>query len=148
VSNEVPVRDDDPVEDTLAGYAAAVSAKDVEAFLALYDEDATVFDMWGSWAYRGRSEWRPTVTDWFGSLGNDRVEVVFDEVQRAMGDGLATGHAFVTFKGLSADGRELRAMTNRLSWVLRRADDGNWKILHEHTSAPIDFETAKVILQR
>jgi uncharacterized protein (TIGR02246 family) len=137
-----------PIESLLAAYATAVSAKDVDRFLALYDENATVFDMWGSWAYRGKGEWRRTVTDWFGSLGNDRVEVGFQDVEVAMSDDLATTHAFVTFKGLSADGQELRAMTNRLTWVLRRGNDGVWRIIHEHTSAPIDFETTKVILQR
>ena len=38
-------------------------------------------------------------------------------------------------------------MQNRLTWVLKQKD-GAWKIVHEHTSAPVDFETAKVILQR
>ena len=39
-------------------------------------------------------------------------------------------------------------MNNRLTWTLRRADDGSWKIVHEHTSASADFETSKVMLQR
>jgi hypothetical protein len=33
------------------------------------------------------------------------------------------GHAFVTFKGLSAEGTELRAMNNRLTWALERPPD-------------------------
>jgi ketosteroid isomerase-like protein len=54
----------------------------------------------------------------------------------------------VTYKGLSADGRELRAMTNRLTWALRRQAGGDWKIVHEHCSAPADFDTGKVTLTR
>jgi ketosteroid isomerase-like protein len=38
-------------------------------------------------------------------------------------------------------------MENRLTWALERRG-GEWKIVHEHTSAPADFETAKVRLRR
>ena len=48
---------------------------------------------------------------------------------------------------LSAEGRELRAMHNRLTWALKQ-ENGAWKIVHEHISAPVDFKTSKVILRR
>jgi ketosteroid isomerase-like protein len=38
-------------------------------------------------------------------------------------------------------------MHNRLTWALKQ-ENGAWKIVHEHTSAPVDFKTSKVILQR
>jgi ketosteroid isomerase-like protein len=38
-------------------------------------------------------------------------------------------------------------MTNRLTWALRKTG-GAWKVVHEHSSAPIDFESAKAMLQR
>ena len=50
--------------------------------------------------------------------------------------------------GLSADGKELRSMDNRITWVLRRSVDGAWKIVHEHSSAPVDFDTGKDSLRR
>jgi hypothetical protein len=42
---------------------------------------------------------------------------------------------------------ELRAMQNRLTWALKPAGSA-WKIVHEHTSAPMGFKDSKVILQR
>ena len=86
--------------------------------------------------------------EWFGSLGSERVSLELQDVQIIIGDGVAVAHAFVTFKGLSAEGEALRAMNNRLTWALRKTDSDVWKVVHEHTSAPVDFETAKVILQR
>jgi ketosteroid isomerase-like protein len=53
----------------------------------------------------------------------------------------------VTYKGLSAEGRGLRAMHNRLTWALKQ-ENSAWKIVHEHTTAPVDFKSSKVILQR
>ena len=136
------------VEAILDHYRTAVYAKDVDAFIELYDEDARVFDLWGRWLYRGSAEWRKPAAEWFGSLGTERSSPEFHDVQIDFGDGVAAVHAFVTYKGLSAEGKELRSMDNRITWVLRKNSEGAWKIVHEHTSAPADFETGKVTLRR
>lgn len=135
-----------PVTQVLEAYKAAVFAKDIEAFVALYDQDVCVFDMWGKWSYDGKEAWLEMVTDWFGSLGSERVAVEFDNVQTISAQDVAVAHAFVTYKGLSAKGNELRAMQNRTTIVLRK-ESGTWKIVHEHSSAPADFGTLKVILE-
>jgi len=136
-----------PVTQVLDAYKAAVFAKDVEAFVALYDQDVHVFDMWGCWSYDGIQAWREMVADWFGSLGTERVEVEFVDVQTTSARDVVVAHAFVTYRGLSAEGKKLRTMQNRLTMVLEQKD-GVWKIVHEHSSAPADFETLKVILER
>jgi ketosteroid isomerase-like protein len=61
------------IEQVLAGYAAAVRAKDVDGFVRLYAKDARVFDMWGRWSYDGADAWRTMAEEWFGSLGTDQV---------------------------------------------------------------------------
>jgi ketosteroid isomerase-like protein len=42
---------------------------------------------------------------------------------------------------------DLRSLDNRLTATLRQKSDG-WKIIHQHTSLPIDLETAKGIFKR
>ena len=140
--------DRESIAKMLDSYRAAAYAKDVDAFVALFDENVRVFDMWGRWSYDGAGEWRTMVSEWFGSLGDERAAIEFDDVQTIIGNDVAAAHAFVTFKRLSADGEELRSMNNRLSWVLQKRGEDGWKVVHEHTSAPIDFETAKVMLSR
>ena len=130
----------------LQSYAAAVLAGDVEAFMRLYDPRVRVFDAWGVWSYEGSAAWRRAVEGWFGSLGNEKVKVTFDDVQTSAGRESSMVTAVVTYAGVSAEGRELRAMQNRLTWVLRTTDD--LRIVHEHTSAPIGFTDSKAILQR
>jgi len=130
-------------------YRAAVLAKDVDAFVALYDPDVRVFDLWGRWSYEGREAWREMVAGWFGSLGDERVEVAFDSIRTRSTAGLAVLHGYVEYRSIAADGSSPRAMHNRLAWTLAPAADGAaWRIVHEHTSAPADFETAKVVLER
>ncbi len=137
----------EPITQILDAYKAAVYAKDVEAFVALYDQDVRVFDMWGRWSYDGAEAWRGMVTNWFDSLGTERVAVDFAEVQTTSARDVVVAHAFVTYRGLSAKGEALRAMRNRVTVVLRQKD-GTWKIVYEHSSAPADFETSKVMLER
>jgi hypothetical protein len=42
----------------LDAYRAAVLAKDVDAFAALYAADIEVYDLWADWTHRGRDAWR------------------------------------------------------------------------------------------
>jgi uncharacterized protein (TIGR02246 family) len=135
------------MEQMLEAYAAAVRAKDVDAFVGLYADDVRTFDLWNEWSHDGKDAFRGMVTEWFGSLGDDLVAVEWDEVRTQAGEDVAAVSAFLTYRGLSKDGEELRSMNNRLTWVLRKDGDGSWKIAHEHTSAPAG-EGGKVQLRR
>ena len=136
------------MEEMLEAYAAAVRAKDVDAFVGLYEDDIRTFDLWSVWAYDGKPEFHEMVREWFGALPDDEVvEVEFDEIRAQSGDDVGGLSAYTTFRAVSPDGKELRSMNNRLTWVLRRDAGGAWKIAHEHTSAPAG-EGGKVQLQR
>ena len=139
--------DEAPIVAVLDAYRAAVYAKDVDVLVGLYDAEVRVFDLWGRWVYDGIDAWRGMVEGWFSSLGSERVVVTFDEVRTFVSSNLAVAHGFVTYRGESAEGGASRAMTNRLTWTLGRRD-GLWRIVHEHTSAPADFQTSRVTLLR
>ena len=138
---------DAPVSQMLAAYKAAVHAKDVDAYCALFADDLHAFDMWGRWSHEGLPAWRATASDWFGSLGEDRVAVDFDEVHASTSGDMASAHAYVKFSAVSPAGATLRSMDNRLTWVLRRRD-GAWKVVHQHTSAPLANANAQPMFQR
>lgn len=137
---------DNPILQVLDDYKSTVFAKDVDSFVALYDRDVLVFDMWRVWSYNGIASWREMAAGWFGSLGTERVIVDFKDAQTIVAQDLAVVHAFVTYKALTADGVALRSMDNRMTMTLRQKGDG-WKIIHQHTSSPIDLDT-KVIFKR
>jgi ketosteroid isomerase-like protein len=126
-------------------YKRAVYEKDVEAFVGLYHRDARVFDAWEVWSYEDAAERRKVVEEWFSSLGDERVRVTIDRIRAIVADDLATLSARATYAGISAAGEELRAMQNRLTWVLG-LEGGAWKIVHEHTSVPIGFKDLKGLL--
>jgi uncharacterized protein (TIGR02246 family) len=132
---------------TLETYSSALFDKDSAAFLKLYHPDVRVFDLWGNWIYDGAAAWREVVGHWFGSLGTERAKATFDDVRLTETPALATISAIVTYEGQSASGEKLRDMQNRVTWVLA-PHEGAWKIIHEHTSAPIGDGDLKAILQR
>jgi uncharacterized protein (TIGR02246 family) len=135
------------IDGLLKVYSEAAFAKNVDAFMANYADDVRVFDLWGSWEIRGAAAWREGIAGWFGSLGEDRVVVDFTDIDVSVDGDLAALNGFVAYSAETTSGERIRQMTNRISWTLVRRDD-RWLVAHEHTSAPVDSETGKVILAR
>ena len=138
---------DKSIAQILESYKSAVLARDVEAFMRLYDADVRVFDTWGVWQHDGAEPWRRAVEAWFTSLGAERVKVTFEDVRSTLGRDVAIVNAIVTYAGISAQGEPLRAMQNRITWGLKTIGHVP-RIVHEHTSAPVGFDDMKAILQR
>jgi ketosteroid isomerase-like protein len=128
-------------------FSDAVYRKDVEAYLGLYDEKVLIFDMWQEWTYDGLAAWRQMVEGWFSGLGSDRDVVTFRERKMEIIGELGYITAIARFAAVSETGEELRFLDNRLSWVLRRTG-ASWKIVHQHSSGPINFNTMAVILKK
>ena len=94
------------MDQMLEAYAAAVRAKDVDAFVGLYADDVRNFDLWNEWSYDGKDALRGMVSEWFGSLGDDEEVVVeFDDVRTTNGGDVVTVSAFTTYAAVSPDGR-------------------------------------------
>lgn len=139
---------DQAVAALFANYQQAVKARDADAFVAMYAPEVQVFDTWGVWSYQGRQAWRQMIQGWFSSLGDQElVDVRVADQHVTPGSELALVTAALTYVAQDRQGRELRSMSNRLSWVLQ-ARGGSWLIVHEHTSVPVSFEDAKGMLQR
>lgn len=133
------------IDELAARYADAVFRKDEAAFLALYAADAVVYDLWDQWFYAGREAWARSVQQWFGSLGEDRVTVGFTPTMARIEGDAAAWCAIVRYAAIDPAGSELRSMENRMSWSLFRRD-GDWSIVHQHSSAPATVGTLKISL--
>ena len=66
---------DQPIRQALAAYQAAVLAKDVAAFVAIYAEDALIFELWGQWTH-DLASWREMAQGWFKFLGDERIAAI------------------------------------------------------------------------
>jgi len=138
--------DHQPIRAVLAAYQAAVLAKDVDAFVSLYAEDAQIFELWGTWVHDIGS-WREMAKGWFAFLGDQRSVVEAHGVRTQVSGDMAMLTASLTYRAVDPAGQELRSLDNRLSWVLRQRG-GRWRVVHEHTSVPLAHEDGKGIVKR
>jgi ketosteroid isomerase-like protein len=69
------------LEAVMFEYAAAVRAKDPARVAALYAPGVRVFDAWDVWSYDDRAACGHSLDAWLGSLGNEGVQVVFEEIR-------------------------------------------------------------------
>lgn len=135
------------LKDILQKYSKSILDKDLESYCSLYDENILVYDMWQQWSFKGIKDWKKNVQDWFSSLGDLRDKVSFQDIDILEKEGMALVTAIVRFAAIDQQGIELRYLQNRFSWVLvKQADE--WKIIHQHSSSPIDFNTMKPILEK
>ena len=137
---------DRSIRAALAAYEAAVLAKDVEAFVAIYAEDARIFELWGTWEHDIAS-WREMAKGWFAFLGDQRSVVTAHDVRTQVSGDMAMLSASLTYAAIDAGGQPLRSLDNRLTWVLRQRG-GRWQVVHEHTSVPLAHEDGKGIFKR
>ena len=137
---------DQPVRQALAAYQAAVLAKDVDAFVAIYADDARIFELWGTWEHDIAS-WREMAKGWFAFLGDERSVVEAHDVRTQVSGDMALLTASLTYRAVDASGQALRSLDNRLSWVLRERG-GRWFVVHEHTSVPLAHDGGKGIFKR
>ena len=137
---------DQPLLAALAAYQAAVLAKDVDAFVSIYADDAQIFELWGTWEHDIAS-WREMAKGWFAFLGDQRSVVTAHDVRTQVSGDMAMLSASLTYAAVDAGGQPLRSLDNRLTWVLRQRG-GRWQVVHEHTSVPLAHEDGKGIVKR
>jgi len=136
----------DPIVKMIESYKEAVLTKNVDSFCALYDADVHIFDMWGRWSMRGIDAWKTMAQGWFSSVGTEQIIVDANNIESTIAGELAVGHAIFTYTAVSAEGEKLRSLDNRITVVLKRSGDV-WKVIHEHTSVPIDHGSLKANLK-
>lgn len=119
----------EPVASFLQAYAEVAKAKDADTFVGLYAPESLVFDAWDQTEYRGLDAWAGMIRGWFGSLGDESVEVRCEDVQATVGQVVAFASTMVNYEGISAEGKKLRSMTNRLTVGFRKTVN-RWDVLH------------------
>ena len=128
-------------------YISAVRSKDVEGLIGLYGDDVRVYDLWVPWVYEGKQAWRESVMCWFSSLGDEVVHVSLENLKIVETSECSIICAFAKDEARSPQDKAIRSMQNRVTWALVRCK-GEWRVAHEHTSAPVSHETLKATLTR
>lgn len=112
--------------------------KDIDNMINLYDENVIIFDTWDKGFINGIEEWSAIITDWLTSLGEEKVNVTFEEISIQEDEGkIGFASAIIQYQAISKDNNILRSMKNRISIGFVQKQ-GIWKVTHQHISVPID----------
>lgn len=129
------------VQALIEKYAKAVSEQNVDQFLSLYHPDIVAYDAWDRWAYQGSHQWSQVPTDWFNEPGEEVFQSKFREVFVEGSGDVVLVRGLIDFSSNASD-RDV--LTNRFSWIVNKVN-GEYRIVHEHTSMPIERETGHYV---
>ena len=125
--------------------ADAANARDPDAIMKNYlgGEGLFVFDVIPPRQYVGADAFRK---DWEGFFGGFHGPITFENSDMTVeSDGkMAFVHYMTHVAGKRKDGNPID-FNFRVTDVLRKAE-GNWVIVHEHVSVPVDLATGKADL--
>lgn len=134
------------IEEFFQIYQTSAWRKDTRAMIDLYDEQAVIFDMWDQGYQLNSVEWAKSIEDWLGSLGDEKVNVEFEMVRIHQSGNTGFASALIQFQAISREGFILRRMKNRITLGFSKVEAG-WKVVHQHTSAPIRSDELTAILE-
>ena len=123
-------------------FTAAVNAADVDAIMKVYvpDESLVVFDLVPPRQYLGANAYRK---DWVDFLAMFKGPLKFDitDLSIAAEGNLGFSHSIQRIRGTDTKGQPVD-VTVRVTDGYRKIG-GNWLIVLEHVSVPVDLATGK-----
>ena len=125
-------------------FAAAVNAGDVDAIMKNYipDKSLVVFDVVPRKEHLGAEAYRKGWEDFFSRFkGTPKLTII--DLGITVDGNVGFGHSFMNTRGIDMQGHPVDR-TVRVSAGYRKIE-GNWLIVHEHISVPVDFATGKLV---
>jgi ketosteroid isomerase-like protein len=132
------------IQDFFTIYKQSAWEKDTDSMIELYDDNVVIFDMWNQGYQIGLPEWSIVIKDWLGSLGEEKVNVIFEMIKIQEGDIAGFANALISFQAISIDNTIIRSMKNRITLGFIKEKD-QWKVVHQHTSAPINSDLEAIL---
>jgi uncharacterized protein (TIGR02246 family) len=123
-------------------FIAAVKAKDLDAIMKVYVPDQTlfVFDVVPPRQYVGAPAYRNDWQEFLDSF-NGPITAELSDLDITADDNLAYGHSIQHVAGTDKQGKK-QDLTVRVTDVYKKIN-GNWLVIHEHVSVPVDLDTGK-----
>ena len=121
-------------------FAAAVGAKDVGAVMKTYAPDVFVFDLVPPRQYVGAAAYGKDWQDLFAGFSGP-VHLEISDLAISTDGTIAYGHSIQRMSGADPRGGKID-ITARVTDIYRKVD-GQWLIVQEHVSVPVDLASGK-----
>ena len=125
-------------------WAEAIRAMDVDDVMSSYAADVVSFDVASFLRQTGAQGRRK---NWVGVFGMFERPLDYEirDLTISVGDDVAFGHSFNRLSGTLKSGTRSGGFWVRATYCFRKID-GNWLIVHDHASAPLDPGSGKALL--
>ena len=132
----------DRVRALLEEWADAIRNKDIERLMACYAPDVVAYDMMPPLEWRGAEAYRAAWAQGLAMPGSFEVEL-YEPVITASED-IAFAVALAHFDVVPPNGETYGGWFRWTAGFARA--NGEWKIVHEHSSVPIEMESRTALI--
>lgn len=123
--------------------ARALREKDVDALMSHYSIDVVVFDLPMALQCRGADAYRKNFESWFAMVEGP-IGYEMRDLRIATGGDVAFCHYLARVKTTRKQAAYWSDYWVRVSAGWRKAH-GEWTVIHEHISVPVDMATTKAV---
>jgi uncharacterized protein (TIGR02246 family) len=135
-------QDETLIRERLNAWTRALHAKDLDALMALYAPDVMTFDLMPPHQVRGADHYRKNFERWFAVMPGP-IEYEIHDLRTTMGDDVALCHSLSHVEGTRANGEKTDYWVRVTVGFQKR--NGQWLMIHDHVSMPLDMETMKAV---
>ena len=136
---------------TRAAWLEAFESQDLERMMSFYVDDIYSYDLMAApeaagpaMAFDGEPIWRDNWVAFF-ELFEEDLKVTIDDLTVYQSGDIATVRGLTRLEGTVAGGPFYDVWVRETN-VLRRID-GEWLVVHDHVSVPIDFATGEALME-
>jgi ketosteroid isomerase-like protein len=126
------------------GLIEATNTKNVDAMMNAYDgsDRLIIFDAVPPLKYSGTAAWRKNLEGFVAAYKPGILEIT--ELEIVCDGKIGFAHSIQRFTGTDQNGKQVQ-MAFRVTDCLEK-ENGQWKIVHEHNSMPIDYASGRAYL--
>ena len=133
------------IRQLLDRWAKAFRARDVTGIMSVYapGDSVVAYDIVPPLQYVGYDAYRKDYEEFLAQYDGP-IDLEFRELRVVAGDDVAFIHSLERISGTLKNGQKSEMWIRATSGL--RKISGRWLIVHDHISAPVDFETGKAAL--
>ncbi|RKN83533.1 YybH family protein [Ulvibacterium marinum] len=118
-------------------------SKSVDDIMEYYASDILSYDLMAPIQFEGESMWRDNWVSFFNTFKGS-IQLTFEDLTVFQSGDLATIRGLTRLQGETATGQNIDMWTRETN-VMRKIN-GEWLIVHDHVSVPMDFVTGKALI--
>lgn len=130
------------IRERLNQWTQALRAKNLDALMALYAPDTITFDLMPPSQVDGADRCRENFKRWFAAMPGP-IAYEFHGLRITTGDDVAFCHGLGHVTATRANGEKADYWVRVTVGLQKR--DGQWLMIHDHVSMPIEMETRKAV---